>query len=357
MLGYSEHAGQKGYIVRNLATGKIKAVAFNQVKFYENTIVYPSPPDYDIWLTKDIKRRDKSVMPPVSHVDMESDVSDDESGCDERVCSESKKGDDIIDNRGYFHEPDSLDSLVNTCDDDDDSDEVEIMESKSEIEEYDHHEHEDDADMMRRIELGEAVGPPPLSPPQTRERAAEGLAPRADEDDVDNNDDDENDEEDTDEERYEVASIDAWRRVGKKRNRYEFRTRWSTGETTWEPVHSFRDDDHGHIDVYNEYRARVDAGEIDEYKEGVSADEGESALDQEQSSANGESQGNSSLPPSPLDVTTLKAIVKRIEVLALIVKAGIKVPESRKKASISSEWPEFAAAETRELKSFYDLDV
>ena len=86
MLGYSEHAGQKGYIVRNLSTGKIQAVAFNQVRFYENTIVYPSPPDYDIWLTKDIKRRDKSVIPPVSHVDMESDVSDDESVCDERVC-------------------------------------------------------------------------------------------------------------------------------------------------------------------------------------------------------------------------------------------------------------------------------
>ena len=56
MLGYSNHSGQKGYVVRNLRTGKVGPAAHNQVTFYESKLVFPRESDYDAWLRKRLKR-------------------------------------------------------------------------------------------------------------------------------------------------------------------------------------------------------------------------------------------------------------------------------------------------------------
>ena len=39
---------------------------------------------------------------------------------------------------------------------------------------------------------------------------------------------------------WEVEKIDAFRRVGRKRGRLEYRVVWKGGESTWEPKQSFR---------------------------------------------------------------------------------------------------------------------
>ena len=55
LLGYAEHDGQKGYKVRDLKTGKVHAVAYNQVyKFYEDKLVFPKPIDHDAWLRRKV---------------------------------------------------------------------------------------------------------------------------------------------------------------------------------------------------------------------------------------------------------------------------------------------------------------
>ena len=52
MLGYAEHAGQKGYVVRRLSDGVVCSAAHNQVHHYEHKLVYSTPPSYDAWLHK-----------------------------------------------------------------------------------------------------------------------------------------------------------------------------------------------------------------------------------------------------------------------------------------------------------------
>jgi len=43
-----------------------------------------------------------------------------------------------------------------------------------------------------------------------------------------------------DDDEYEVDSILSFRRVGKKRGKIEYLTKWVGGEETWEPAGSFR---------------------------------------------------------------------------------------------------------------------
>ena len=382
MLGYSEHAGQKGYVVRNLSTGKIEPAAYNQVHFYEHNIVYPPSPDYDEWLKKNIKRRDNDiVIPNLSH--SESDLSDEESS------DGDSDGDSSIsdEKRDHFYEPNDfaadrentvhdakIANELSDSDNDDHDEDVLIMDyvKKENEDKYD----DGDEMKMSRLELGEAAGPPPLSPYGTRSGADVSRAPvlpsvpafsAGDSPFIDLHKSSEDTELEPDEdsegteEGFEVESIRAFRRVGKKRGRKEFLTVWSTGEQTWEPTSSFRlpGSKGEHIDVYDEFKRRMDTGGVSEYREGLSVDEGENAqgLGKEPSSSTQDkSHGNSSKLPA-LDTIALHAIAHRIELLALIVKAGIEVPESRKKAMSSDKWPEFRDAERIEVKAFNDMKV
>ena len=69
---------------------------------------------------------------------------------------------------------------------------------------------------------------------------------------------------------FEVDSILRYRRVGRKRTKYEFLTRWVGGEETWEPSSSFKLDapdveSHSHyLPVYDEYKTRMNEGKENE---------------------------------------------------------------------------------------------
>ena len=52
-----------------------------------------------------------------------------------------------------------------------------------------------------------------------------------------------------------------------------------------------------------------------------------------------------------------KSMMNRIRVLKIVVKAGIEVPDNRRKAMKHDLWPEFYKAEHVELKAFEEFDV
>ena len=52
-----------------------------------------------------------------------------------------------------------------------------------------------------------------------------------------------------------------------------------------------------------------------------------------------------------------EALTNRINILKLIVKSGVEVPQTRKQALSSKFWPKFYEAETVELEAFNDFDV
>ena len=386
MLGYSDHAGQKGYVVRNLSTGKIEAAAYNQVRFYEHKFVYPPSPDYDEWLKKSIKRRDNGiVMPNLRH--SESDASD-EGSCEE-ISSSASESDSTSDNESEEsdddHEYEPNDYKYKKRDVTDMSDIEEISEfeeegkytnteknssikdvNKSNELKYENDDIEnEDMDNLRRMEMGEAAGPPPLSPYQMRSclsdesrLSSSPALPASTECAGDVEDCQESSgSDDTGKDRYEVDSIKAYRRVGRKRNRREYLTVWVGGETTWEPPQSFKIDNSTYLDVYNDFKKLVDANEVSEYDEtrDASVDWGENApgLGQEESQSATAASGNN----STLDEDAMMAIAKRINVLSLIVKSGIEVPANRKRALDSSYWPQFAEAEREEIRAFNELDV
>ena len=93
-------------------------------------------------------------------------------------------------------------------------------------------------------------------------------------------DDDEEEDSGDEEGEYEVERIIAYRRVGKKRGRYEYKTKWKNyDDETWEPSGSFKldgPDENGnrYLDVYEEFKERMKTNEINENEE-VSIDEEE----------------------------------------------------------------------------------
>ena len=69
---------------------------------------------------------------------------------------------------------------------------------------------------------------------------------------------------DDDDDEYEVDSIVSFRKVGKKRGKIEYLTKWVGGEESWEPAGSFKldgpDPDNSgatHLPVFEDFRSRM----------------------------------------------------------------------------------------------------
>jgi hypothetical protein len=182
--------------------------------------------------------------------------------------------------------------------------------------------------------------------------------------------DDHNDSLTDAEQRWEVARIDGYRKVGKKRGRTEYNVLWESGERTWEPKQSFRqqdpDQDTGssYLPVFDEFLERMNKGEVDEYKEGVSGEVGEEAIPSpahhdDFSSTNNHDQNESDLEAIAARIQFLETVdsSKKARVLKFIVKGGVKVPENRNQAKKGENWKQFLSAEEEELESFSELDV
>ena len=91
MMGYSDEGGQKGYYLRSLETGEVKAAALNQVEFCESKLVFPPSPSYDAWLRKE-----------KSYVDGKEESEEEDSEDDEN--------DDLTDGESEEEESDTDDS-------------------------------------------------------------------------------------------------------------------------------------------------------------------------------------------------------------------------------------------------------
>jgi len=352
MMGYADHEGKKGYKVQRLSDGKIMCVAYEHVyRFYEMSMAFPARPDYDAWLRKRVNKRDGSVS-TAEHL---TESKHEETG------DEANDVSDIDDDR---QSPDHTSE---------DSQNEQVYETG----------------MMERLEMGLPPGSPPsryetrgnadtlpqsphagqvsgqasLSPEwadhvmpaleQPSDDSGTGSDGVDDSSDMDreNNDDavEDEDTENSEDERYEVESIRAYRRVGPKRNRYEYLTRWSDGSTSWQPSHSFRlpepdEDGCTHIELYNEFRERMARDELKENEEI------ENEIDERKNDSDIEN-GNVA------DEEVRNSIANRIRVFMSIVRGGHVVPETRREAIRSKIWSHYEDAEREEIKAFYDLNV
>jgi hypothetical protein len=347
-------------------------------KFHEFSLLYPREQyDYDAWLEKQVlktKKKKNNVNEIETKDDVESEngtISDDtESGMD--------------------------------SDDSDETDETDYGDVADENVENARHEHASAGEsgppaagnMLARMELGL----PPLLPPTprtTRSHAATSDS-ESESSSVNEGEDSESesarasvpassphhsgldlastapldsssndlsfgkshsDTSDDDEGEYEVDKIMRYRRVGKKRGGYEYLTRWVGGEESWEPQSSFKlavpdlELNSHYLPVYDDYKSLMNEGNAIE-------DHGEMSMD-----VGGEVKDSTSSAPSlhvnddEMEKEIRKSMMNRIRVLKTIVKAGIEVPDNRRKAMRHDLWPEFYKAENVELKAFDEFDV
>ena len=172
---------------------------------------------------------------------------------------------------------------------------------------------------------------------------------------------------------WEVTGIDTYRRVGKKRGRLEYLAQWKDGSETWEPAGSFKLDmpdvvtGAKYLPVFEEFRERMNSGEVDEYR-GETVDGGVASIERGESESNSLSSTSSTSenssssdsidrPSSEVEEEIKTALENRIRVLKLIVKGGVEVPKTRKQAMKSACWPKYFEAENVELSAFDEFDV
>ena len=99
--------------------------------------------------------------------------------------------------------------------------------------------------------------------------------------------------------------------MGKNGGRNEYLTEWASGETTWEPAQSFRDTQSSYIPIFDEFKGRMEAGEVKQITASIEQQEDRERRVYEEIAA---------------------AIEQRMRVLKMVVKAGVEVPETRKEA-------------------------
>ena len=181
----------------------------------------------------------------------------------------------------------------------------------------------------------------------------------------DDHDDGSEHSDDTGDDEYEIEAIDGFRRVGKKRGRVEYRVVWKGGEKTWEPKQQFRlpapDEETGshYLPIFDEFSSRVEKGEVEEHREGVSGDAGEEKANAVASPTHSDELDERSVEAIALRIRKLESIDKhkRARVLKSVVKAGVAVPDNRRQAQQSKHWKQFLQAEEKELDSFREHEV
>jgi hypothetical protein len=295
----------------------------------------------------------------------EDDENDTECEDDKSESDDTMDNDDITSVHTHDDDSESDDSES----DGSESDGSESDESESEKNESDHHDaskeyeqkydNDDDDEIILQNALGNdghandyrRVTPYKLRSQQDQDRQESRCSSNNDSSDdtaagklnARNDSDTASESEKSDE--WEVDRISKFRRVGRKRNGYQYLTHW-TGDwdPTWEPPSSFQLDDPSggtkFLDVYNDFRTLVDTGAV---TEGVSVDAGENTnlnlpslelLSPQPASSNSGEHGASSTDASKVDYTALLSIAKRIDLLALIVKSGVEVTTDSQASSI-----------------------
>ena len=278
LLGYSDGVtGQKGYIVRDLSTGKLSNAAHNQVHAYEFTLAYPQSPDYDAWLnkqTKAIAERDRRmIIDETRNKEMnglrmlENDASASDDDVDE---AEDATNDEASDSENIDDEVIVINEPNNDASDEEVMRRLELglpisaaptlpaTRSRSAVNadcdsgEGDECDHE--VDFPAPAETSSAastapLSPPPLSPgPYHRTASVEDSTSDSEDIEVVESDSEEAIERDSDSvesgtseemERgeYEVIAITGSRKRGRG---LQYQTEWKNGELSWEPQSSFR---------------------------------------------------------------------------------------------------------------------
>ena len=134
---------------------------------------------------------------------------------------------------------------------------------------------------------------------------------------------------DDEEGEYEVDSILRYRRVGRKRTKYEYLTRWVGGEESWEPSSSFKLDapdveSHSHyLPVYDEYKTRMNEGKENEDNGEMNMDGGETVEDPSSAASLHDEMSDE------MKEEIRKSMMNRIRVLKIVVKAGQTTDEKR----------------------------
>ncbi|MGA0401866.1 MAG: hypothetical protein ACO3PX_17995, partial [bacterium] len=280
-MGYTHESGQKGFRVRRLIDGKMIAIAPERLsKCFEFSLCFGKPPDYDAWLRRSVKKRNKTVS-DANDVDGDSafeSLSASDSAFESEIESESER------------EHVASDMYVPAYASDDESETERISESESDEPERmsdndEENKHDDMPSLsptrskmtetmseMDEKEDGDATSDEIVSE-NDNARNAETLTPLNEVDSiVPDNDSAEVNSSSNDDDEYEVDSILSFRRVGKKRGKIEYLTKWVGGEETWEPAGSFRlgepdSDETGntHLPVFEEFRSKMADGLVSEF--------------------------------------------------------------------------------------------
>ena len=199
---------------------------------------------------------------------------------------------------------------------------------------------------------------------------------------------------------YEVLGILKHRRVGKKRNGYEFYTQWAGyDKPTWEPAKTFRlnypdpETNSRFLPVYDEYKEKLANGTAIEDTGEVSVGEGGSDsefspnthLSADSTNENDIHANNADIDAdadiesdisadstnerdiiannadidadADIESDISKIIADKIRVLNIIVKGGVNVPKTRQEAIAGKYWENFSKAEEAELSAFSELKV
>ena len=253
LLGYSDNVtGQKGYIVRNLSTGKICSAAHNQVKCYESTLVFNPAREYDAWLYKRMNAiADKEERDSTSESDIDDVVFDDD--CESESDSNSSDSNDIEEISDHDYSDD--DYVFNEPNEYDDNAYVSDHEPVS----------DDDATSSTTgsgVGVKEAVGAVEASLPSLEPVRGTGTpvsisdaasdSPEVIDESGDNDEEIEVIDEsesasgmsDTSDEiekgEYEVLAISDMKGRGRHT---KYRTEWKDGSPTWEPASTFKVDE------------------------------------------------------------------------------------------------------------------
>lgn len=395
MMGYAECDGQKGYKIRRLSDGQMINVARERVaRFYEFSTLYPREPDYDAWLQKQLKESKKDMKERETKYDEsesedtsdtnndesenQSDTSDDESEAEMNIDGEN--GETVVVDGASAKDDETCASHERESDHEGIVDSSPAMDMLAKMELgmpplsplppliTRSHSVDDDSENDRdssSVSGGESgVGdslasmPAPAAASQAHRlgsiSASEALLETSSDDSSNGKPESSDDEEGE----YEVDSILRYRRVGRKRGNYEYLTKWVGGEETWEPSSSFKLDapdveTHSHfLPVYDDYKTLMKEGKALEWDEEMSIDGGETMEDGPSSAASLHDDVSDEMKEE-----IRQSMMNRIRVLKTIVKAGIEVPDNRRKAMKHDLWPEFYKAERVELDAFDEFGV
>ena len=365
-LGYLE--GQKGYLARRLSDGKLMTATHSQLVFKEDILVYSQSPDYDSWLRKSIKRRDRNI-PRATHHEENKGESESESSSGERELAESEGVDgDEVSGESEEEEEDESEEEEEEKEEEEASDGDEeksiVSETKTvqtgQSRRRGRQSVRNKRQLRRSNRLRNESSSSSSSQSITSDSEDSGTEVKIEKGDDTSTSEDAEVESDSNSETgdgyYSVNAITGHRK-GRGRRKLEYETVWEGNwDNTWEPKSSFKDSKSstGYLHVLNEYKREKGIDEDENETGGLDISSQQVYEDMPELETSDDPEYSEH--KSQVNKVIRKCLRVRIE-LCKAIKGGVDVPDTRERAKISDFWPQFAKAERVELDAFVEPDV